>query len=77
VSAADPALKAVDGSAPVISLLVVTGLASSRSEAGRLIEQGAIAINEERVSERDAMWPMQAPLILRRGKRQFVKVIFD
>jgi tyrosyl-tRNA synthetase len=77
VSRADPALKTSLDGVSVIGLLVTTGLASSRSEAARLIEQGAIAINEERVSERDATWPVQAPLILRRGKRQFVKVIFE
>ena len=33
-------------------VLVATNLASSNAEAGRLIEQGAIAVNEERVDDR-------------------------
>ena len=77
VSKTDPALKPTIDGVSVIGLLVTTGLAASRSDAARLIEQGAIAINEERVNEREAVWPAQMPLILRRGKRQFVKVIFE
>lgn len=72
----DPGLKHVDGSVLVVGVVASTGLASSRSEAARLIEQGAISINEEKVVGKEAMWPAQAPFIVRRGKRQFVKVIF-
>ena len=57
-------------------LLVATGLAGSNSEAVRLIEQGGIAVNETRVSDRAAYVPADHELILRRGKRQFVRVRF-
>lgn len=77
LSPSDAALKPANGSVSVVGVLVAAGLASSRSDAARLIEQGAIAINEERVSEKDAMWPAQAPFIVRRGKRQFARVIFE
>jgi tyrosyl-tRNA synthetase len=78
VSLTDPGLKYSDGgSVSVIGVLVATGLASSRSEAGRLIEQGAIAVNEERITEKEAMLPAQLPFVVRRGKRQFVKVRFE
>ena len=77
VSRNDPGLKPSADGVSVIGLLVATGLAASRSEAARLIEQGAIAINEDRVSEREATRPAESPLIIRRGKRQFVKVIFE
>ena len=57
-------------------LLVATGLAGSNSEAVRLIEQGGIAVNEARVPDRGTYLPVENELILRRGKRQFVKVRF-
>jgi tyrosyl-tRNA synthetase len=78
VSLTDPGMKySENGSVSVIGVLVATGLASSRSEAGRLIEQGAIAVNEERITEKEAMLPAQLPFVVRRGKRQFVKVRFE
>jgi tyrosyl-tRNA synthetase len=78
VARSEPALKrSGDDTVSVVGLLVVTGLASSRSEAARLIEQGAIAINEERIGQKEATWPAREPVIVRRGKRQFVKVIFE
>ncbi|HEY0304309.1 MAG TPA: tyrosine--tRNA ligase, partial [Longimicrobiales bacterium] len=55
-------------------LLVASGLASSNSEAARLIEQGGIAIDEQRIAERDAYIGVRDQLVIRRGKRQFVRV---
>ena len=55
-------------------VLVVSGLASSNSEAVRLIDQGAIAVNEERVSDRAAYIRAENGTIIRRGKRQFVRI---
>jgi tyrosyl-tRNA synthetase len=60
----------------VPGLLVASGLASSNAEAARLIEQGAVAIDEERVSDRNAVISGAAgdSFLLRRGKRHFVRV---
>ncbi|MGQ0561523.1 MAG: S4 domain-containing protein, partial [Gemmatimonadota bacterium] len=79
VRLSDPGLKhtARSGTVSLVGVLVATGLAGSRSEAARLIGQGAIAVNEERISEKEAMLPAQLPFVLRRGKRQFVKVRFE
>jgi len=59
-------------------LLVATGLAASNGEAARLIEQGAVAVDEQKVSDRNGVVPAAAgtTLLLRRGKRQFVRVTF-
>lgn len=61
----------------VPGLLVTAGLAASNAEAARLIEQGAIAVDEARVSDRNAVLPARPGqhYLLRRGKRQFVRVI--
>ena len=58
-------------------LLVATGLATSNAEAVRLIEQGAVEVNDERVRDRQAYLSITGEPILRRGKRHFVKVQFD
>ena len=57
-------------------VLVASGLAASNAEAGRLIEQGAIAVNEQRVEDRNAHLKVAGDIVLRRGKRQFARVLF-
>ena len=62
----------------VPGLLVAIGLAASNSEAMRLLEQGAITIDEQRVAGRNArirVDPRQ-PITLRRGRRHYVRVRF-
>ncbi|NIP82804.1 MAG: tyrosine--tRNA ligase, partial [Gemmatimonadetes bacterium] len=62
----------------VPGLLVVAGLASSNSEAVRLIEQGAVAVDGEVVEDRNATVAAAAGAerVLRRGKRKFARVRF-
>jgi tyrosyl-tRNA synthetase len=63
----------------VPGLLVAAGLAASNAEAARLIEQGAIAIDEQRVTDRNALLPagVTSTVLLRRGKRQFARIQLD
>lgn len=56
-------------------LLVVSKLTSSRSEAKRLIESGAIEINGERKRDKNALWSFKGVFSIRAGKHKFVKVI--
>jgi tyrosyl-tRNA synthetase len=59
-------------------LLVSAGLAASNSEAGRLIEQGAVTVDEQRLTDRNgyiAAAPESA-VVVRRGKRHFARVRF-
>jgi tyrosyl-tRNA synthetase len=67
------------GAVWVPGLLVVTGLAASNTEAMRLIEQGAIAVDEARVADRNATLQASAgdARLLRRGKRQFIRAHFQ
>lgn len=77
VAIAEPTLKHEPGAGVwVAGLLVASGLARSNSEAVRLIEQGAVAIDERKVEDRSARLPVEAgdELVLRRGKRHFVRV---
>ena len=62
-------------SADLITLLVETSLASSRSEARRLIRQGGVRVNREQVKDIDLSWQDPGELILQVGKRKFARVI--
>jgi tyrosyl-tRNA synthetase len=59
-------------------LLVAAGLAPSGSEASRLIQQGAVSVDGQRITDRNAVVPASTGggLLLQRGKRSFLKVTF-
>jgi tyrosyl-tRNA synthetase len=79
VSLADDTIRFVpDRGAWLPGLLVAAGLAASNSEAIRLMQQGAVSVDGERIDDRNATVdakPGQGPL-LQRGKRHFVRVRF-
>lgn len=68
-----------NGSLAVADLLVKTELAPSKAEAKRLIKQGGIAVNDEKVTAFDAAVTendfAQGHLILKKGKKVFHKVV--
>lgn len=63
----------------VIDLLVLTRLAPSRGEARRLITQGGVSVDDEKISDVMTMLPQSAfdkgYVILKKGKKSFHKVI--
>ena len=67
---------AADGSVWLPRLLVRAELAPSTSQAVRLIEQGAISVNGERVGSREAGVEARGEYLLQRGKRHFARVKF-
>ncbi len=64
-----------NGDASLVSLLAHTRHASSRGEARRLIEQGGVSIDSERVTDLNAAVPDKKEFILKVGKRKFLKII--
>jgi tyrosyl-tRNA synthetase len=64
------------GAYSLSALLLGSGLASSRTEAKRLIEQAAVSIDGRRV-EADEPLNLAPPggLVLKVGKRKFVRVV--
>jgi tyrosyl-tRNA synthetase len=58
-------------------ILTATGLTSSNSEARRLIRQGAVEVDGERVSEVDHELSADREYLIRVGKRRFKKVGFQ
>ena len=76
LSGGDPALAAEGGRVWLARLLVRADLAPSTSQAVRLIEQGAVSLDGERVTEREATVDAAGEHLLQRGKRHFAKVLF-
>ena len=67
-----------DGSADVLSLLTLSGLVPSRSEARRAVEQGGVTVNDEKVMDIHASYTADAlreGVMLRRGKKSYKKVV--
>jgi tyrosyl-tRNA synthetase len=58
----------------IITLLIEAKLAASKSEARRLIDQGGVSIDEERVTDPNLLLPDKDEIILKVGKRRFLKI---
>ena len=75
LSAADFA----DGDLDILALLVKSGLAPSRSDARRAVEQGGVSLADEKVTDIKASYNADAfgadGLVLKRGKKKFVRIV--
>jgi len=67
-------LAAIDGGVPIGSALKEAGLVSSTSEAFRMIKQGAVKLDGEKVADRDVVLPVGATNICQVGKRKFARI---
>lgn len=63
-----------DGRAWIVHLVTGCGAASSNSEARRLIRQGAVRINDERIEDETANVQIRDGDILQVGRRTFAKI---
>jgi len=59
----------------ILDLLFKTGLASSKSEAKRLVEQGAIKIDKSTVKDWRVKINIKKGIIIQAGKRKFIKLV--
>ncbi len=70
-----------DGSIDLISLLVMAELVSSRSEGRRAIEQGGVTVNTQKVTDIKATYTADDlaadEFIIKRGKKKYMKIIFE
>ena len=71
----DRSLVKEGGTIWVIDLLQASGLVSSRGEAKRLIAQGGVQINENRIDSQEIDVPFEPPILIQVGKRSFVELI--
>ena len=63
-----------EGKIWVVKLLQITNLVKSKSEAIRLISQGGVSINNEKVKDSNIDIPLKSDSIIKVGKRKFVKI---
>ena len=70
-----------DGEIDIMGLLVASGLCASRSEARRAVQQGGVAVNGEKVASIEASYKPEdinkEDFVLRRGKKNYRKIIFE
>lgn len=71
----DRSLVKDDGTIWVVDLLQASGLVKSRGEAKRVISQGGVKINDERVSSIDLDLPFDPPILIQVGKRSFAETV--
>ena len=67
-------LQAPDGGLPIANLLKEAGLVSSTSEALRMIKQGAVRIDGERLEDRGLVCAAGSGAVYQVGKRRFARV---
>ena len=68
-----------DGDMDILSLLVKTELAPSRSDARRAVQQGGVSVADEKVTDIQTTYGADAfgadGLVVKRGKKKFVKIV--
>ena len=67
-----------DGVADILTLLCRSGLAASRSEARRNVEQGGVSVNGEKVTDIHKTYgaaELSEGLLLKKGKKSYRKVV--
>lgn len=66
-----------DGSIDILGLLVASGLATSRSEARRAVEQGGVSVDGEKITDTFASFTpddFKEAKVVKKGKKNFRKV---
>ena len=67
-----------DGSIDILAVLQKSGLAPTRSEARRNVEQGGVSVNGEQVKDIKASYTREdfagEGMVVKRGKKKFMKV---
>jgi tyrosyl-tRNA synthetase len=65
----------LSGPTGIVDLLTDAGLAESNSEARRLIEQGGVRIDDQKVEDIDLRIEPSEGMIIRVGKRRFLRIV--
>lgn len=59
----------------IVDLLAETGLCASKSEARRLVEQGGVKVDDEKVEGIDMELDLAEERLIKAGKRKFLRVV--
>ena len=71
---AETTLTAVDGGLSIAQVLKQAGLTVSTSDALRMIEQGGVRLNGEKISDKGLVLKVGETMVLQVGKRKFARV---
>ena len=68
-----------EGSIDILTLLHVSGLVPSKSEARRAVQQGGVSVDGEKVTDIKTVYSKDSfsgeGIVLKRGKKNFRKII--
>jgi len=70
-------LKADEGTLWIVRALTETGLTASNGEAMRMIKQGALSIDGEKLIDKDFHLALGGPYLVKLGKRKFVNLTVE
>ncbi len=70
-----PESRCAGTSAVIVQILTDTGMASSKGEARRLIEQGGVSVDGQRIADPAAVIDFSKGVIVKVGKRKFTRVL--
>jgi tyrosyl-tRNA synthetase len=65
---------AENGQFSLLKFLTFANMASSSSDARRLIQQGGVKVNDEKIDDFNAMIDIQSDTVIQAGKRKFAKI---
>ncbi len=68
---------AKDARIALVDVLVETGLCESKSDARRMLTQGAVKVDEVKIADRDATIATSGVVLVQVGKRRFAQVAFS
>ena len=70
-----------DGKMDILTLLVKCGLCASRGEARRLVQQGGVSVDGQKVGDIEAKWSFKDcagdGIIIKKGKKVYHKAILE
>ena len=70
-----------DGEIGILNLLTACGLAASRGEARRLVQQGGVSVNDEKITDIDRKFGYELfqgdGAIIKKGKKVFHRAVMD
>lgn len=73
--------KFVDGNIDILGILAASGLAASRSEARRAVEQGGVMVKGEKIADIKASYTKEMigaeEFIVKKGKKSFRKIVVE
>ena len=72
-----PAADLQDGGMGILTLMVKAGLCASNGEARRLVQQGGVSVNNEKITDPKAIITLDGETIIKKGKKVFHKVVVE